>query len=126
MAASATSFAAGYPGACSPGCPMTSGNAMTGRLRNKVALVTGGSRGIGAAIVLAFAREGADVIFCHDGDEEGAASVAEAAGPTGQKIRNVSCDVSDQTALRQFWHETERDFAAIDILVNNAGISGET
>jgi 3-oxoacyl-[acyl-carrier protein] reductase len=99
---------------------------MTGRLRDRVALVTGGSRGIGAAIVLAFALEGADVIFCHDGDEEGAASVAEAAGPTGQKIRNVSCDVSDQTALRQFWHETERDFAAIDILVNNAGISGET
>jgi 3-oxoacyl-[acyl-carrier protein] reductase len=99
---------------------------MTGRLQNRVALVTGGSRGIGAAIVMAFAREGADVIFCHDGDEEAAASVVEAARMTGQNIRTVRCDVSDQTALHQFWSETERDFSAIDILVNNAGISGET
>lgn len=99
---------------------------MTGRLENKVAVVTGGSRGIGAAIVLAFARESADVIFCHDDDEEGAAHVAEAARGTGRRIRAARCDVADTLAVRAFWSEMEREFGAIDILVNNAGISGET
>ena len=48
---------------------------MAGRLENRKALVTGGSRGIGAAIAIAFASEGADVAFCHDDDAEGAAEV---------------------------------------------------
>ena len=50
---------------------------MAGRLENRKALVTGGSRGIGGAIATAFAAEGADVAFCHDDDPEGAASQAE-------------------------------------------------
>jgi 3-oxoacyl-[acyl-carrier protein] reductase len=55
------------------------------RLANRTALVTGGSRGIGAVIVEAFAREGADVAFCHDGDAEGAAAVAAKVAATGSE-----------------------------------------
>jgi 3-oxoacyl-[acyl-carrier protein] reductase len=99
---------------------------MGGRLENRAALVTGGSRGIGAAIVTAFASEGADVIFCHDGDHDGAAAVLESAASTGRRIRSAECDVSDPAAVSAFWTQTERDFGSVDILVNNAGISGET
>src|SRR5271155_1994725 len=99
---------------------------MSGRLQNRAALVTGGSRGIGAAIVTAFASEGADVMFCHDGDDEGAAIVVEAAASSGRRVRSMECDVSEPAAVEAFWAQTERDFGSIDILVNNAGVGGET
>ena len=64
---------------------------MSGRLEKKTAVVTGGRRGIGAAIVTAFASEGADVMFCHDGDHEGAAIVVELAASTGRRVRSMEC-----------------------------------
>ena len=88
-------------------------------------MVTGGSRGIGGAIVTAFAAEGADVVFCHDGDAEGAKAVIAAASQSGRRVRSVQCDVSDPDAVRSFFAESERGFGPVDILVNNAGISGE-
>jgi 3-oxoacyl-[acyl-carrier protein] reductase len=99
---------------------------MTGRLANRAALVTGGSRGIGAAIVTAFASEGADVIFCHDGDHDGAAAVLESVAPLGRRIHSAECDVSSPEAVIAFWAKAESEFGPVDILVNNAGISGET
>jgi 3-oxoacyl-[acyl-carrier protein] reductase len=99
---------------------------MSGRLANKKALVTGGSRGIGAAIVNAFLSEGADVIFCHDGDHDGAALVSEAAAVMGRRVTSVQCDVADPDAVKSLWARIEQDFGSIEILVNNAGISGET
>lgn len=96
------------------------------RLANRKAVVTGGSRGIGAVIVEAFAREGADVAFCHDGDAEGAAEVAAKAAAMGPRVRSAPCDVADPAAVRAFFADAERDFGRVDILVNNAGISGET
>jgi 3-oxoacyl-[acyl-carrier protein] reductase len=98
---------------------------MSGRLDKKAAVVTGGSRGIGAAIVAAFAAEGADVLFCHDGDDAGAAAVVEAAQVSGRRVRAVVCDVADPEAVRAFWDDAEREFGAVDILVNNAGIGRE-
>lgn len=99
---------------------------MTNRLANKTALVTGGSRGIGAAIVIAFATEGADVLFCHDGDDDAAAAVLREATKTGRHVASARCDVSDPAAVETFFAASEREFGPIDILVNNAGISGET
>jgi 3-oxoacyl-[acyl-carrier protein] reductase len=96
------------------------------RLANRTALVTGGSRGIGAMIVESFAREGADVIFCHDGDEEGASAVVAKVEATGRRVRSARCDVADPVAVDAFFADVERDFGRVDILVNNAGISGET
>lgn len=98
---------------------------MTG-LMNRTALVTGGSRGIGAAIVAAFAREGADVAFCHNSDDEGAARVSAEVVAMGRRVRSASCDVGHPESVEAFFAETERDFGPVDILVNNAGIGGET
>jgi 3-oxoacyl-[acyl-carrier protein] reductase len=98
---------------------------MSARLAGRRAIVTGGSRGIGAAIVGAFASEGADVAFCHDGDEAGAATVVNAVTAMGRKISAYACDVSDTDGARLFFADAERDLGGIDILVNNAGIGGE-
>src|SRR5690606_22861316 len=103
-----------------PGSPR-----MTHRLANKVALVTGGSRGIGAAIVAAFAAEGADVAFCHDASDDEAAAVTSAAAQNGTRVLAMRCDVADSAAVVAFHKEAERQLGRIDILVNNAGISGE-
>lgn len=96
------------------------------RLADRTALVTGGSRGIGAVIVEAFAREGADVVFCHDGDAEGAAAVTAKVKATGRRVCSALCDVADPAAVGAFFANAEREFGRVDILVNNAGISGET
>ena len=98
---------------------------MAGRLENRKALVTGGSRGIGAAIATAFAAEGADVAFCHDDDPEGGAGVAAVIQGYGRKALAVQCDVADAAAVERFWAEAERAVGPIEILVNNAGIGGE-
>lgn len=95
------------------------------RLADRTALVTGGSRGIGAVIVEAFAREGADVVFCHDCDAEGAAAVTAKVAATGRRVRSAQCDVADPAAAGAFFADAERDFGRVDILVNNAGISGK-
>jgi 3-oxoacyl-[acyl-carrier protein] reductase len=98
---------------------------MTGRLQDRKALVTGGSRGIGAAIATAFAAEGADVVFCHDEDPAGAREVVHLIQAHGRRARAIECDVSDQAAVQRLWAEVEGEFGPIDILVNNAGIGGE-
>src|SRR4051794_20566046 len=125
MPASAMSCSIGSPGVGSPGCRGTTAEPMNGRLANRTAVVTGGSRGIGAAIVTAFAAEGADVIFCHDGDHNGAAKVLAAVTAMERRGASVECDVSDPDAVRTFFAGAESDFGRIDILVNNAGIGGE-
>ncbi|MEO7221083.1 MAG: SDR family NAD(P)-dependent oxidoreductase [Devosia sp.] len=99
---------------------------MARKLANKIAMVTGGSRGIGAAIVTAFAAEGADVIFCHNGDDDDAAAVVAAARANGARVAEMHCDVADAEAVCRFHAEAEHEFGRIDVLVNNAGISGET
>jgi 3-oxoacyl-[acyl-carrier protein] reductase len=99
---------------------------MSRKLANKIAMVTGGSRGIGAAIVTAFAAEGADVIFCHDGDDDDAKVIAAAARANGTRAVERHCDVADSDAVCRFHAEAEHEFGRIDILVNNAGVSGET
>lgn len=98
---------------------------MAGRLENRRALVTGGSRGIGGAIAAAFAAEGADVAFCHDDDPEGATAIAAAIRSHGREALAMQCDVADDAAVRRFWMESERSLGPIDILVNNAGIGAE-
>jgi 3-oxoacyl-[acyl-carrier protein] reductase len=96
---------------------------MSGALAGQVAIITGGSRGIGRAIALLFAREGADIAFCHLHDEAGAAEVSAGIAALGRRSLARGLDVADLPALRGFIAESEEQLGPCDILVNNAGIN---
>jgi 3-oxoacyl-[acyl-carrier protein] reductase len=91
------------------------------RFAGKVAIVTGAARGIGEAIALTLAREGADVVVS-DVDLEGARRVAQEIEGLGRKARAIQADVSQRQAVQHLVSETVSVFGKIDILVNNAGI----
>ncbi|QFY61255.1 3-oxoacyl-ACP reductase FabG [Rhizobium grahamii] len=95
---------------------------MTKPLHEKVAIVTGGSRGIGAAIVRRLAADGAAVAFTYANSSEKAdAIVAEIEG-SGGKALAIKADSADAAALRKAIDRAVDHFGALDILVNNAGI----
>jgi 3-oxoacyl-[acyl-carrier protein] reductase len=96
---------------------------MSGQLAGQVAIITGGSRGIGRAIALLFAREGADVAFCHLDDEAGAAAVMAAIAAAGRRGFERGLDVADLPALRGFIADAQAALGPCDILVNNAGLN---
>lgn len=91
------------------------------KFAGKVAIVTGAARGIGKAIALKLAQEGADVVVT-DMDAEGAQQVAQEITAMGRKAKAIQADVSQREAVQQLVNETIADFGRIDILVNNAGI----
>jgi NAD(P)-dependent dehydrogenase (short-subunit alcohol dehydrogenase family) len=99
----------------------TAAPAGPGRLRGKVALVTGGASGIGRATALLFAREGAAVAVA-DRDEAGAAAAAHAIEDAGGRAVSIACDVTRDADCRRAVEETVRAFAGLHILFNNAGI----
>lgn len=88
---------------------------------DQVALVTGGSRGIGRATALAFAENGADIAFCHLADDEKAAETANEIKAFGRRVFVASLDVSDILAARQFTGDAEAALGPVSILFNNAG-----
>lgn len=90
-------------------------------LEGKVALVTGGSRGIGRATALAFAREGADIAFCHLHDDAKAAETAAEIAALGRAVRQRALNVADIRAARDFADWAATELGTIDILFNNAG-----
>ena len=92
-------------------------------LRRRVALVTGGSRGIGRAIATALADAGADVAVNYRERGEEAATVVAAIRAAGRRGTAVAGDVSRGDAVRKMVTQVERDLGPIDILVNNAGIA---
>ncbi len=93
-------------------------------LAGKVAVVTGGSRGIGRAIVLELARQGASVAFCHAGDEQASATLAELEALSSGVA--FSADVSDEGQLEAFFAISLEALGPASILVNNAGILRES
>lgn len=92
----------------------------SGRLTGRVALVTGGDSGIGRAIVLAFAREGADVAVAYLEEDEDARETAGQVTAKGRRCLLLKCDVSDRQACEKAVAATVKEFAHLDILVNNA------
>jgi len=94
-----------------------------GNLKGQVAIITGASRGIGRAIALLFAREGADIAFCHLNDEAGAAEVVAGIEALGRGAFQRGLDVADLPALRGFIAEAQSALGPCDILVNNAGLN---
>lgn len=95
---------------------------MTGFLDGRVAVVTGGSRGLGRAICLALAREGANVAFNFHKSEADAADVVKAIEGLGRKAWAFKVSVLDRPGLQAMARTLEQEAGRIDILVNNAGI----
>ena len=99
--------------------PETIGNK---RLLGKVAVVTGGSRGIGAAIAQRLAQEGANVIITYTKNKKAADDVVASIASTGAGVQAFKADVSAPNETKHLVEEIERGVGKIDILVNNAGV----
>jgi 3-oxoacyl-[acyl-carrier protein] reductase len=96
---------------------------LTPNLQNRIALVTGGSRGIGRSIALALAAAGADVaVNYHRGAAE-AEAVVTAILASGRRALAVGADVSDSDAIVRMMGRIEAELGTVDVLVNNAGIA---
>ena len=92
-------------------------------LKNKVALVTGAGRGIGRAIAIALAKEGAEVVVNYNGSEERAKEVKQTIEENGGKASIYKCNVSDFEACEAMIKDIVKEHGRLDILVNNAGIT---
>ena len=92
-------------------------------LKNKIALITGAGRGIGRAIAIALAKEGAEVVINYNGSEERAKEVKQTIEENGGKASIYKCNVSDFEACETMIREIVKEHGHLDILVNNAGIT---
>ena len=91
-------------------------------LKGKTAVVTGGSRGIGKAIALKMAREGANVAVLYAGNEAAAQETCSLIEQCGVRAKAYRCDVADDRQTKETVDAILADFGGIDILVNNAGV----
>ena len=91
-------------------------------LTGKTAIITGASRGIGKAIAMKFAQQGANIAFIQIFDNENAAQTEKELAELGVKVKGYECDVSDFNAAKTVIEEIIREFGEVHILVNNAGI----
>jgi len=94
-------------------------------LENKIAIVTGATRGIGHSIALKFAREGASVAFCGRTAGQRILSVENELASLGVKAKGYAVDVADYEQAQHFVKQVVADFGRIDVLVNNAGITAD-
>ena len=96
---------------------------MAENTQSKVALVSGGSRGIGRAVVTRLAADGFDVAFCYRSNEEAAKELEKEVWEHGRKSLAFQADVADADAVRAFVAETEKTLGPIDAAVTSAGIT---
>jgi 3-oxoacyl-[acyl-carrier protein] reductase len=95
---------------------------MAGKLEGKVAVVTGASKGIGAAIAVQLAREGAAVVVNYSSSKEAAEGVVAEIKGLGRKAIAVQASIASESDVKRLFAETKKAFGRVDILVNNAGI----
>ena len=93
------------------------------QLDGKVAVVTGGGRGLGAAAAWALAEAGADVALLARSEDQLVATAREIEDATGRKVLSCTCDVSDEASVDEAASLTVATFGRVDVLVNNAGIA---
>ncbi|WP_436926352.1 SDR family NAD(P)-dependent oxidoreductase [Halosimplex amylolyticum] len=98
---------------------------MTDRLADRVAVVTGGARGIGEATCRQLAAEGADVVVVDALGDEAASVADDIAAETGQETLAVETDVGDEAAVERMADRVADEFGEIDVLVNNAAVRVE-
>src|SRR6266550_1830447 len=94
---------------------------MTRKLEGKIALITGGSRGVGAAIAKRLAAEGAEVAITYTKGADAAASVVKEIEGDGGKAIAIQADATDAEAAKAAVEKTVATFGRLDVLVNNAG-----
>ncbi len=92
----------------------------SGKLKGKAAIITGGDSGIGRAVALAFAREGADVLISYLNEEEDAQKTRAVVEKEGRKCLTVSGDIGEEAHCKKIVEQAAKEFGRIDILVNNA------
>jgi len=92
-------------------------------LQGKVALITGGSRGIGRATAILLAEQGADIVVNYAGNKAAADVVCDAIKALGRKVLAIQADVSKSAEVQKMVDDSIKEFGRIDILVNNAGIT---
>lgn len=92
------------------------------KLKNKVAIVTGASKGIGAGIAKAYGTEGASVVVNYSSDKEGAEKVVNEIIAQGGKALAVQGNVANAADVKQLFAATKAAFGRVDVLVNNAGV----
>jgi len=97
---------------------------LTGKLEDKVAVITGAASGIGRATALLFAREGARVVVA-DWDESGGSRIAEEIAEAGGEAVSVRTDVSQAEDVRSLINAAVEGYGRLDVLFNNAGVEGE-
>src|SRR5688500_17009753 len=100
------SFAEGYSG--------------TDKLRDKVAIITGGDSGIGRVGAIAFAKEGADVVISYLNEDEDANKTKEAIEQQGRRCIAIAGDIGEESVCQNLVEQTVKEFGHLDILVNNA------
>ncbi|AEY91205.1 putative 3-oxoacyl-ACP reductase [Streptomyces hygroscopicus subsp. jinggangensis 5008] len=88
-----------------------------------IALVSGGSRGIGRAVVRRLARDGFDVSFCYRSNQDAAEELAKEAAEHGTRVLAVRCDVADPEDVREWYARTERELGPVDAVVTSAGVT---
>src|SRR5947207_6246319 len=96
------------------------------KLLKKIVLVTGASKGIGRAIALGMAREGADVIVNFNADKRGAAETVEAIKRLGRNAVAIRADIAHVAQVLRMFKQVRARFGRVDVLVNNAGVTGWT
>jgi NAD(P)-dependent dehydrogenase (short-subunit alcohol dehydrogenase family) len=97
-----------------------------GRLKDRVAVITGGDSGIGRAVALAFAREGADVAVGYLNEHEDAEETKRVVTASGRKAITVAGDLADEAQCKRLIDDAVKAFGRIDILVNNAAYQGKS
>ena len=95
---------------------------MTGRLQDRIALITGSDSGIGQATAIEFAREGADVVVHYLDDSAGAEHTRLQVEAAGRRALVVQADISDERQVDRIFDEAVEAFGRVDVLMNNAGV----
>ncbi|MET0466527.1 MAG: SDR family oxidoreductase, partial [Chitinophagaceae bacterium] len=97
----------------------------SGKLKDKIALITGGDSGIGKAVAIAFAREGADVVISYLNEDSDAQLTADIIKDAGRKVLLIPGDISEEKHCKEMIEKVVQQFGGIDILVNNAAYQME-